>query len=444
MAAAAAGGPTPTHPEQVSAAKGVSLRDQLGIDLPPLNIPSSEAPVGVSHEFRWIKTIPVLLRDAHRFIEAIPESFTTRDLPRLLLYLSIINEERKKHDIGRVLSGRGAESMLMAGLNETVIELQTYFQLLQKESGDDVCTFFFSDHQRILYHSILDGLRYDCVLQSMFPDRFHRVASAVGRGGIGRGHGGVVQLFPGTVLAEKLCKIGKEQAQSMQRELFILSQVRSSSVPTLRFFTSLGDRALLYTDFASSMNLEMAFSLSEYTSEDLMRDIWNILDAVSELHRLGYYHADIKPPNLLRGGFLIDFGSAQKNGVLPLSLTLQYHSPELVLARYEDGTPFHGKYHDMWQIGMVLFEGIAKKPFFEAIGVLPEGSSESECNTYLYSLVKGAKEERHLFYQRVWKTLEKFPVPQNLKDGMYSCLNIEPESRPTADELREILHPMMM
>ncbi|XP_065684892.1 maternal embryonic leucine zipper kinase isoform X1 [Hydra vulgaris] len=87
---------------------------------------------------------------------------------------------------------------------------------------------------------------------------------------------------------------------------------------------------------------------------------FQIISAVSFMHKKGYAHRDLKPENMLLDGNqnikIIDFGLSAKPGKglsTPLKTragSAMYASPELI-----SGAPYYGNENDVWSLGVVLY-----------------------------------------------------------------------------------------
>ncbi|EMP30700.1 Serine/threonine-protein kinase Nek9 [Chelonia mydas] len=148
--------------------------------------------------------------------------------------------------------------------------------------------------------------------------------------------------------------------------------------------------------------------------------LFQIASAVSCIHRAGILHRDIKTLNIfLTKANLIklgDYGLAKKlNSEYSMAETLvgtpYYMSPELC-----QGVKYNFK-SDIWAVGCVVFELLTLKRTFDATNPLNlcvkivQGNRAMEVDSSVYSL--------------------------ELIQMVHSCLDQDPEKRPTADELLE-------
>ncbi|KAG4933049.1 Cyclin-dependent kinase G-2 [Glycine soja] len=136
------------------------------------------------------------------------------------------------------------------------------------------------------------------------------------------------------------------------------------------------------------------FSMSEIKS--LMRQL---LEGVKYLHDNWVIHRDLKSSNILlnHDGELkiCDFGLSRQYGsplkpYTPLVVTLWYRAPELLLGAKEYSTSI-----DMWSVGCIMAELIAKEPLFR-------GKSELEQLDKIFRTL-GTPDEK------IWPGLSKLP-----------------------------------
>uniref|UniRef100_A0A8C3Q1W1 Serine/threonine-protein kinase Nek9 n=1 Tax=Chrysolophus pictus TaxID=9089 RepID=A0A8C3Q1W1_CHRPC len=157
-----------------------------------------------------------------------------------------------------------------------------------------------------------------------------------------------------------------------------------------------------------------------FEEEMVLWYLFQIVSAVSCIHRAGILHRDIKTLNIfLTKANLIklgDYGLAKKlNSEYSMAETLvgtpYYMSPELC-----QGVKYNFK-SDIWAVGCVIFELLTLKRTFDATNPLNlcvkivQGNRAMEVDSSVYS----------------WELIQM----------VNSCLDQDPEKRPTADELLE-------
>ncbi|RHZ85681.1 hypothetical protein Glove_63g25 [Diversispora epigaea] len=154
----------------------------------------------------------------------------------------------------------------------------------------------------------------------------------------------------------------------------------------------------------------------ELSWHDKISILLHIAEGLSEMHKNHFVHKDFHSGNIVNDNltkpYITDFGLCEqifeKNpgkiyGVIP------FLAPETLSG---------GKYtqeSDMYSLGMIMLEVFTSYPPFYNI---PHDIS------LLTSICNGLKPEI------------KCEVPQSLKDLMEKCWNIEPQDRPTAEELK--------
>ncbi|KAL6894954.1 kinase-like domain-containing protein [Trichoderma evansii] len=189
-----------------------------------------------------------------------------------------------------------------------------------------------------------------------------------------------------------------------------------------------------------------------FLSSEVKRLLLQLASGVAYLHDNYILHRDLKTSNLLlnnRGLLKIaDFGMARYVGepapkLTQLVVTLWYRSPELLL-----GTRSYGAAVDMWSVGCIFGELIAREP-------LLQGSNEVDQISKIFELCGFPTEESWPSFRRLpnARTLRlpkqsplatgsviraKFP---NLTTAGASLLNtllaLDPDKRPSAKEMLE-------
>ncbi|XP_053397975.1 dual specificity protein kinase TTK-like [Mercenaria mercenaria] len=173
-------------------------------------------------------------------------------------------------------------------------------------------------------------------------------------------------------------------------------------------------------------------------SDNLICFYWEVmLEAVQALHKEGIIHSDLKPANfLLVGGNLklIDFGIAKAlqqdktSVILETQIgTLNYMSPEAIMDSCGEsqgqGKPKFkiGVKSDVWSLGCILYNMVYGRTPFQHL--------------------------KHDLFKLQAIINPDFPIEfpdipnKHLIDVMKRCLNRDPKSRPSIDEL--LLHPYL-
>ncbi|CAF1012252.1 unnamed protein product [Adineta steineri] len=149
-----------------------------------------------------------------------------------------------------------------------------------------------------------------------------------------------------------------------------------------------------------------------------------MVEAVSLLHRNGIVHSDIKPENFImtQGGQLriIDLGlsfrlpQSQASVLRPFAGTPEYMPPEV--CQIQNGQFSHqGRASDIWALGVLLFEMIFGYRPFEHVQDNYDKMS-------------------HIARLKHNPTIPQTTNP-HLRDVLKQCLQINPNRRPTADQL---------
>jgi len=172
-------------------------------------------------------------------------------------------------------------------------------------------------------------------------------------------------------VAVKIAKPEAPYRRSAQNEVFVLSNLQHC------------DRVLtFYESFEHDGRIHIVCELLEKNLYEALKDARfmrmplqrvrmvaeSVLLAVSELHKIGYMHCDIKPENVMqRSKFergqdivMIDFGSVRKlheNQYYDVQ-SLWYRAPEVMC-----GLPYTTKI-DSWSIGCLLYELHTGMPLF--------------------------------------------------------------------------------
>jgi len=161
------------------------------------------------------------------------------------------------------------------------------------------------------------------------------------------------------------------QTIRIAREWIAGSKIRSNHlVKTYEIIEEQGNTYLV-------MELLDGVSLSKYLENNLTLSFLELIDICSgileglhELHEKNLIHRDIKPANIMitsRGPVITDFGvikdlneSITITGENQFLGTIRYAAPELLFGKSKDD-----KSIDIYSFGMILYELIFKKPYFD-------------------------------------------------------------------------------
>lgn len=179
------------------------------------------------------------------------------------------------------------------------------------------------------------------------------------------------------------------------------------------------------------------------------RVVVQVLIALKESHALGIVHCDVKPENIVLRNEnkskikLIDFGSAWKQGLKKFDYiqSRYYRAPEVVL---ESGW---SEKIDVWSLGCLIVELLIGRPLFMAatevgllvqqisiLGPMPRSFFNSGKKSDLLSFESLHKSQVMSIHK--YRSLEGIlqDQPGNLIDFVKSCLNWNPDKRPSAQE----------
>lgn len=214
-----------------------------------------------------------------------------------------------------------------------------------------------------------------------------------------------------------------------KNELYIHSQIRHPGIAQLKDVLMDADNIYVIIELCDGGDLNEAVQSTYGLDEDVAKQyFFEIMGAISYIHRLGIAHRDIKLENILVTSDgcakLTDFGlcKQQTEGDLLLTTcgTLVYAAPEIIKAE-----PYDGMKADIWSAGILLYSMI--------------------CNHFPWSIdpstpperIQNATAEQIVSGNIVYPDTMSFEL-LNLLQNM---LTVDPEERPTADEVLE--HPWL-
>ncbi len=206
-----------------------------------------------------------------------------------------------------------------------------------------------------------------------------------------------------------------------KREFRALQSVRHPNIVSFGELFSDGDEWFFTMELLSGMDFRTFVRRGPTFDESRVRhSIAQLADALSVLHAVGIVHRDIKPANIMMSvdgrATLVDFGVVKDESSVSQS------SPDLVSFV---GTPAYmspeqisgdaGPAADCYAVGVMLYEAL--------VGKLPFGGKVAD--------VLHAKQIRMPLAPHVVDV----NVPRDLGELAIDLLAIEPEMRPTADEI---------
>ncbi|XP_015720574.1 serine/threonine-protein kinase Nek9 isoform X2 [Coturnix japonica] len=220
-----------------------------------------------------------------------------------------------------------------------------------------------------------------------------------------------------------LTRLSEKERRDALNEIVILALLQHENI--IAYYNHFMDNTtlLIELEYCNGGNLYDKILRQKdklFEEEMVLWYLFQIVSAVSCIHRAGILHRDIKTLNIfLTKANLIklgDYGLAKKlNSEYSMAETLvgtpYYMSPELC-----QGVKYNFK-SDIWAVGCVIFELLTLKRTFDATNPLNlcvkivQGNRAMEVDSSVYS----------------WELIQM----------VNSCLDQDPEKRPTADELLE-------
>lgn len=264
-------------------------------------------------------------------------------------------------------------------------------------------------------------------------------------------------ITSGEVVAMKKVKMDYAQDGfpiTALREISILKKSRHINIVDLKEILSGDDpqECVLVMEFLEHDLKTLQEDMSEpFMASEVKTLLRQLVSAVGFLHDNYIMHRDLKTSNILlnnRGQLkLADFGMARHipppNAPLTqLVVTLWYRAPELLL-----GTTNYGTEVDMWSVGCILGELLAKEPILQ-------GKNEVDELSQIFTLCG-------LPSEKTWPGFYRLPNARSLKlprdhrntpgfnrakfpfltaagiDLLSSLLSLNPDERPTAKEVLE-------
>lgn len=209
---------------------------------------------------------------------------------------------------------------------------------------------------------------------------------------------------------------------SYKREVEALSKLNHPNIVRVYDVFTSANFLFIILEYCSGGNLQSIVekSANGIDFHRVTKYAVEIIDALGYMHSKGYAHCDIKPSNILIDEFgrakLADFGLSHFVDLKIKSTTnshggsLCFMSPELLLNK--SNNPFKA---DIWALGVTLYIlNTSRFPF-----------KGKNMNTLLREIEFGPQQIPN--------------IPEELWNVIDACLQIEPESRKSCLELREIL-----
>lgn len=201
---------------------------------------------------------------------------------------------------------------------------------------------------------------------------------------------------------------------------------------------------------------DLLFKNEQVTIINKIEMIFQLVCAIKMLHDNYIIHLDIKCQNILvyREGYkfsikLIDFGTSQySNSTLVRFLnddvvTINFRPPENMIARHHPTRKRHGNFTDIWTLGIVSIELLKGRGFYTAedLGLYTDHDHLNEPvaehgmqkrNKYFFVMDKVQRRKNIYSYL---DNLVAGDVKNNLVDFLTDVLNLDPDARPTINQI---------
>ncbi|VVT58947.1 uncharacterized protein SAPINGB_P006464 [Magnusiomyces paraingens] len=249
----------------------------------------------------------------------------------------------------------------------------------------------------------------------------YRKEEVIGSGSFGVVYKGI-NVETKQVVAIKILNldIGDEEVKDVQQEITLLSNLSKSETQNIITYHGAflsGTKIWIIMDYCSGgsvRTLLKAGRIEEKYAAVIMREM---LVALQFIHNQGIIHRDIKAANVLvfRDGRvqLCDFGVAAQLTAAQVKRTSMIGTPFWMAPEVINGSGYNQK-ADIWSLGITLYEIITGAPPF----------ADQEIKRAV-KLIPSTKPTR----------LEGSQYSASLKEFVALCLDEQPDSRPTAEEL---------
>ncbi|MDP9178871.1 MAG: serine/threonine protein kinase, partial [Gemmatimonadota bacterium] len=252
------------------------------------------------------------------------------------------------------------------------------------------------------------------------------------------GGGGMSRVFVATdrLLGRKIVikLLSPELIESVnrarfRREIQVAAQLQHPHIVTLLSAGEDGDLVYYTMPFIEGESLKSAVEQKgPQPVREVIRILYDVVDALSYAHARGVVHRDIKPANILRSGnhsLVTDFGVAKAlNAAMsssPMTSTgMAIGTPAYMAPEQLAGDPTADHRIDIYAVGLLAYELLAgKSPFWAA-------TPQAQMAALLTLDPKPLNELRK-------------DVPKKLSDVIMACLEKDPADRPPTAEALMIL-----
>lgn len=240
-------------------------------------------------------------------------------------------------------------------------------------------------------------------------------------------------VFLGTFQNKKVAikklpsKVGDERSRNILNEISLLCRLDHNNI--VKFIgATLGEEISLITQYEKKGDLRSLLDQKReknkrFSQRRILQMATDITKGLEFLHSNGIIHGDMKSSNTLVSSTfeckLTDFGLSFKSRASRNTQsygTLPYLAPELI--RDIGGIP--SVESDVYSLGMIFYELAEYRPPFDGYDVIK---------------LLNFKEQNEM--PKITQ-----PTSNDFKTLIYSCLNEEPRSRPTTNEILNILNLM--
>lgn len=242
---------------------------------------------------------------------------------------------------------------------------------------------------------------------------------------LGGGRFGDVFLAYDTILetnfALKISRMRKEEIVMLKDEAKLLASLNHPHIVRFYNIDIIENKFVLVMEYIKGKTLRDIIKEGGIKIDEATNIITQILDAISYAHKIGVLHRDLKPENVLitESGLIkiTDFGLARfiKSGSLAASTagTPIYMAPEVWTGKFTEKS-------DIWSIGVIFYELLVGVPPF--------------LDDSLDGLKKKIEKSKILI-----PTLIRPNIPGYIEDMVIKCLNAQPDVRPSAGELINVI-----
>lgn len=237
------------------------------------------------------------------------------------------------------------------------------------------------------------------------------------------------------------------------REITILQRARHPNIVSLHevLTGSSADEVVLVMEFVEHDLKTLQEDMPDpFLASEVKTLLKQLVSALSFLHSNSILHRDLKTSNILLSNTghlkIADFGMARyapppDAPLTQLVVTLWYRAPELLL-----GAENYGPEIDMWSLGCIFGELLAKTPILQGKNEVDElarifelcglPSEKTWPGFYRLPNAKSLKIPRDSGPRAVGQIRSKFPFLTNAgAELLGSLLALDPANRPTADEV---------